>query len=79
MKQNWAENRERFIKNRTYLSGSKNSNSRPVRCVELDIVFETARAAEKATGISFKNISNVVRGKNKTAGGYHWEYATPKE
>ena len=39
------------------------------------IVFETARAEEAYTGVSYKNISNVVRGKNKTAGGYHWEYA----
>ena len=75
MKKLWNENREVFLKNRKYLSGADNPTSRAVRCVELNMVFETARAAEAYTGVSYKNISNVVRGKNKTAGGYHWEYA----
>ena len=39
------------------------------------MTFETAQAAEIFTGVSYKNISYVVRGKSKTAGGFHWEYA----
>ena len=39
------------------------------------MTFETAQAAKIFTGVSYKNISYVVRGKSKTAGGYHWEYA----
>lgn len=75
MKKMWAENREIFLQNRKYLTGANNPTARAVRCVELNMVFETARAAEAFTGVSYKNISNVVRGKSKTAGGYHWEYA----
>ena len=75
MKLLWKENRDAFLENRKYLKGAENPTARAVRCVELNKVFESARAAEVATGVSYKNISNVVRGKNKTAGGYHWEYA----
>lgn len=74
MKQQWAENREKFLVNRHYLSGADNPTSKTVRCIELDMVFPTAREAERATGVSYKSISNVVRGKSKTAGGYHWEF-----
>lgn len=35
--------------------------------------FRSSREAAEATGISYKNISNVLRGKSKTAGGYKWE------
>lgn len=76
MKRLWEENREVFLQNRSYLSGSKNPMARAVKCVEMNATFETAREAERETGVSAKNISNVLRGKNKTAGGYHWEYAT---
>lgn len=74
MKILWSQNREMFLQNRKYLTGSNNPNARAIVCVELNMVFETARAAEDFTGVSYKNISNVVRGKSKTAGGYHWKY-----
>lgn len=77
MRKLWSENREMFLKNREYLSGAKNPMARAVKCVELNQIFETARAAEKETGVSYKNISNVLRGKSKTAGGFHWEYVNP--
>lgn len=36
--------------------------------------FNSLSEAEKLTGISNKNISNVLRGKSKTAGGFKWKY-----
>lgn len=37
--------------------------------------FVSAREADKSTGISYKKISSVVTGKQKTAGGYIWRYS----
>lgn len=50
------------------------TKSKPVLCVELDKVFESALAAEKELGIHRQNISHVLRGKREIAGGYHWQY-----
>ena len=47
--------------------------SKPVYCVELDQVFVSQTAAAKALGIVAASISSCVRGKQKTAGGYHWK------
>jgi hypothetical protein len=35
--------------------------------------FESLSQADRITGISFGNISNNIRGHNKTAGGYVWK------
>lgn len=37
--------------------------------------FVSAREADAATGVSYKKISAVVTGKQKTAGGYIWRYS----
>ena len=37
--------------------------------------FMSAREAEAKTGVSYKKISAVVTGKQKTAGGYVWRYS----
>jgi len=41
--------------------------------------FSSAREADRKTNISFSGISNVLRGKNKTAGGFMWRYENSKE
>lgn len=52
------------------------SLGKPVYCVELDKVFESASAAARELGISQTNISCCCNGKRfKTAGGFHWQYA----
>lgn len=38
--------------------------------------FDSMVAAEAATGVSFKQISAVCRGKRKKAGGYIWRFKT---
>lgn len=56
---------------------------RKVRCVDLDLIFESLSAAEawsKSTEnpnkkpASHQHISKVCNGQRKTAGGYHWQY-----
>lgn len=37
-------------------------------------VYESARIANKETGISYKGISSVCNGRTKTAGGYFWKF-----
>ena len=42
-------------------------------CVELNRVFDSIALAKEETGIT--HIVDVLKGKLKTAGGYHWRYA----
>ena len=46
-----------------------------VRCVELDMVFNSIEEASKHTGADSSCIVKCCKGKQKTAAGYHWEYA----
>ena len=50
--------------------------SKPCRCVETGIVYDSAADAQRKTGINSRNIQYVCRkyGYYKTAGGSHWEY-----
>ena len=49
--------------------------SKKVLCVETGEVFESMGEAHRKTGVRTGNISSVCNGKQKTAGGYHWQYA----
>ena len=55
----------------------RKTNAKPVRCVETDTVYESAAAAERATGVKRNLITQVTNGITKTAGGYHWEKVEP--
>lgn len=49
------------------------SQGKKIRCVELDLDFPSQTAAAEYMGCCHQNISNCLRGKSKTACGYHWE------
>ena len=49
--------------------------AKAVRCVETGIVYPYAKAAEEQTGVGRSHICMVCKGKRKTAGKLHWEYA----
>jgi hypothetical protein len=36
--------------------------------------YSSTREADKRTGISYKSISNTLRGKSKSAGGFKWKF-----
>ena len=55
--------------------GSREHLSKKVYCVELDKTFLNARAAFKELGIKDYRIRYCCKGRRKTAGGYHWQYA----
>ena len=42
-----------------------------VRCVENSKIYESIAQIERETGIK---VTSCLRGRTKTAGGYHWEY-----
>lgn len=49
-------------------------NAKAVVNVETNEVFKSQKMAGEKYKINYKNINLVVRGKRKTAGGYHWKY-----
>ena len=51
----------------------RKGNLTPIRCIETGEVYESQAAAARETGIGRYNINNVITGKQRTAGGYHWE------
>ena len=51
------------------------ANGKAVICVETGTLYSSGMEAAKSIGVSNKAISNVLRGINKTSGGYHWKYA----
>ncbi len=48
--------------------------NKPVYCIEIDGIFNSAVEAERKTGVSRNSISRACNNKQKTAGGYHWEF-----
>lgn len=56
--------------------GAKHPQARKVRCVETGEVFDCIVNAAKANGInSPSDITSCCKGRHKTAGKLHWEYA----
>lgn len=47
----------------------------PVVCVETGMVFESYQQAADFAGVSRCCICDVLHGRQKTTGGYHWRYA----
>jgi hypothetical protein len=59
---------------------SKADKKKPVRCVETGIVYGSCGDAanllsEEGISVCPIRIQAVCRGKQKTAGGFQWEYA----
>lgn len=67
---NWGSRNEKISK------GRKNKAGKQVLCVETGIIYPTAAEAARQIGVSASLIQKVCSGKtkNKTAGGFHWQY-----
>lgn len=75
--ENFANNLEWCDKlyNNTYGSRANgNAKKKPIYCLELDRVFDSASAAAKELVLDQGSIIKVCQGKRKTHGGYHWRY-----
>lgn len=58
-------------------SGRKNgkgTRDRKVRCIDTGKIFNSLKDAATSVGIGSTAIHQCLKGKSKTAGGYHWEY-----
>lgn len=58
---------------------NKGNAVKAVICVETGALYDSGVEAAKSIGVTNRAISNVVRGVNKTCGGYHWKYAEDME
>ena len=56
-----------------------NKNPRPVYCIELNQIFDTASDAGKRLNIHSSNIINCCEHIRKTCGGFRWMYADSDE
>lgn len=52
------------------------SHHKPVKCVETGVVYESITEATNSLGCSRGSISNHLRGKTGSAGGYTWKFLT---
>lgn len=59
----WMSDKDNIIK----------SQGNKIRCIETGQIFNSQTEAAEAMGCCHQNISNCLRGKAKTACGYHWE------
>lgn len=49
------------------------SRQRKVRCIETGRIFDSVTGAARSMKISRQSIYNCIRGRQKSAGGYHFE------
>lgn len=49
-------------------------NAKPVINLDTNEIFKSQRMAGLKYNINYKNINLVLKGKRKTAGGFHWAY-----
>lgn len=50
------------------------ARSKAVKCIETGLIYNSLKDAENKTGINRMCIGNCCKGKQKTAGRYHWKY-----
>lgn len=53
----------------------KGKNAKAVICVETGTLYSSVTEASESIGVTRDAVGMAVRGKRKTAGGYHWKYA----
>ena len=73
------ETRRKMSESHKGRTGANNLRSKPVLQLDKEtgtVIAEFAglREAERVTGVKHCTISNVCRGKRKSAGGYYWQY-----
>ena len=50
-----------------------------MKCIETNKIYFSAKNAQDNTGCRANAIIACCKGKRKTCGGYHWEYASEAE
>ena len=57
------------------LAKNRKNNTKKVKCIETNKIYQTIREASKDTNIGAWSIGQNCLGKTKTAGNLHWEFA----
>ena len=70
----WKKQHSERMKGENNPAYNTHTNGKRCMCIELYHIFKSTREAEKIMGISHIGISAACRGKQETAGGYHWRY-----
>ena len=73
------ETRKKMSKNHFDCSGENHPQAKTVICIDINKYYKTAKEAAEKTNTCYTCITAAARGKRKTAGGYHWRYATENE
>lgn len=73
----WATAKENINYGTGIERGSKRQWTK-IRCVETGDIYPSQKAASRDTGICVQSIHFCIHGKQKTAGGYHWERVIEK-
>jgi hypothetical protein len=65
-----------WVRGNPKISGrTTGTRSRSICCIETGETFPMIKAASRTKQISETSILQCLKGRSKTAGGYHWEYA----
>lgn len=64
---------ETYIK-KEIINKDSGKPKKKVLCIETNVIYDSISDADKATGVHFKNISAVCRGKRAKAGGFTWKF-----
>lgn len=65
-----------YIGNLQWMTNADNNSKghrKKILCVELNLEFPSIKAAAEHFGCTSTNICNCLRGRTKTACGFHWE------
>ena len=66
---------QRCVQNRRSFKLGNAPRAKAIFCVELNKTFDCAKRAEEELGIDRSCVGKACKGKQKTAGGFHWKYA----
>ena len=66
------------MKNKEYVVKNSASKKMKIICIETGIIYSSITEAGEATNIKSGRITDTCRGRQKTAGGYHWKYYIDK-
>lgn len=74
----WATSKENINYGTANERRGKNHIRTKIRCVETNEIYPSQAAAARDKGICVQSIYFCIHGKQKTAGGYHWERVIEK-
>lgn len=72
---NFGTRNERSVQNRRSYKLGNHPRAKAIFCEELNKKFDCIKSAEEELGVNINCIVGACKGRQKTAGGFHWRYA----